>query len=470
MPLSKIAGPAIQTGAFGAERFAKNSIGLHHCDWYSDSDLVDAGGLKIPAGSTSERPTVNTGGREVVSFDLNVTNNNSVSGDGDFQQNEPWLWSWSANYNRTAAATRVTDTSSLTLLKGSTYTFRNFTAGHGLFLRHTEKTDSADSSGVFLLTAADGIVSGTQGTLRVSDGVPGEIVLTIPDDYAYSNVVVQHAQPLMANTLPVATPSRDTLGYLRLNTSNLTGADATTGTVVEYYTGQGWATVGASAGGENGSIIAHPTGTLTEEDWYTASGSEDWNTASGTDDFGSAIVNAFGDNGDISLDSNYAVVAHDGSTGGGIPMLRADMSNLSASLVNSKYNFFRSNAETVSQVAVSGSISSRLSFDNAIEAGVSNITASDNNKIFTINKDVTNAYFKFDIKIKPSDDCTLQIWKNGSHLTYADYELDASYHATATWIESASFGDTFEFRLYKSDGATLTVTNKDTLLIEFIGS
>ena len=451
-----------------ASAIANNVVALHHCDWYSDATGLDAGGLKLPVGTTAERPTVVAGGREAVTFDLNVTAN-VPQGDPGFLQNEPWLWTWAANYNRTAAATNVTDTSSLTLFKGSTYTFRNFTVGHGLFLRHTEKTDSSAANNQYALTASDGITSGTQGATASDTSTPAVIVFSIPDNYQYSQVVIQHGQTGMANVITVADPPAATLGYVRVNTSRLDGSDETTGTSLEYYTGQGWASVGGN--NANGNIIAHPTGTFDPaEDWNTDSGTYDWNTATGSEDWGPAIITAFGAAGDISQNSDKALVAHDGSTGGGIPMMRADMSNLSVNLVNSKYNFFRSNAETLTGVQTTGAITARLSFDNAIETGVSNIALSDTNRIFTINKDVLNAYFKFDIKIKPSDDCTLQIWKNGSHLTYADYELDSSYHATASWIEVANFGDTFEFRLYKSGGSTLTVTDKDTLLIEFIGS
>ena len=109
---------------------ATNVVGLHHCDWYSDATLLDAGGLKLPVGTTTERPTVVTGGREVVTFDLGVTAN-VLSGAPGFLQNEPWLWSWAKNYNRSAAATDVTDTSSITLFKGSRYTFNTHTVGHG---------------------------------------------------------------------------------------------------------------------------------------------------------------------------------------------------------------------------------------------------------------------------------------------------------------------------------------------------
>jgi len=451
-----------------ASAIATNVVGLHHCDWYSDATLLDAGGLKLPVGTTTERPTTVAGGREVVTFDLNVTAN-VPSNDPGFLQNEPWLWTWAANYNRTTAATNVTDTSPLTFFKGSTYTFTNQTVGHGLFLRHTEKTDSNDPMNVYALTAAEGITSGTQGSMAASVGSPSTIVFTIPDNYPYSQVVIQHGQTGMANVIPVQSPPAETLGYIRVNTSSLTGSDETTGTSIEYYTGQGWAGIGGS--NANGNLIAHPSGTFeTAEDWNTDSGTYDWNTASGSEDWGPAIVTAFGAAGDISQNADKALVAHDGSTGGGIPMLRADMSNLGTNLVNTKYNFFRSNAETMTGCDTTGSATARLSFDNAIEVGVSNIVLSDSNKIFTINKDVTNSYFKFEIKIKPSVACTLQVWKNGSHLSYSDYDLETGYHATVSWIESASFDDTFEFRLKTASTSSVTNTDKDTLLIEFIGS
>jgi len=447
---------------------ATNVVGLHHCDWYSDATLLDAGGLKLPVGTTTERPTVVAGGREVVTFDLNVTAN-VASGAAGFLQNEPWLWTWAANYNRTTAATNVTDTSPLTFFKGSTYTFTNQTVGHGLWLRHTEKTDSNDPSNYAALTAAEGITSGTQGSVASAVGSPSTIVFTIPDNYPYSQVVIQHSQTGMANVITVSNPPAETLGYIRVNTSSLTGSDETTGTSIEYYTGQGWAGIGGS--NANGNLIAHPSGTFeTSEDWNTDSGTYDWNTASGSEDWGPAIVTAFGAAGDISQNADKALVAHDGSTGGGIPMLRADMSNLGTNLVNTKYNFFRSNAETMTGCNTTGSAAARLSFDNAIEVGVSNIVLSDSNKIFTINKDVTNSYFKFEIKIKPSVACTLQVWKNGSHLSYSDYDLETGYHATVSWIESASFDDTFEFRLKTASTSSVTNTDKDTLLIEFIGS
>jgi len=439
------------------------AISLEQCDWYSPNISGETGALKLPRGTTAERPTTVLGGREVATFDLTVSSPNIVQGDPGFVENDPWLWSWEANYNRTSPATNVVGSdstvTSLTLFRGSTYTFRNFTVGHNLWLRHTAKTDSNDPDNVNAVSGAT-----NNGAIRtVGSNDPGVVTWTIPLDYTYDRVVIQHKQTGMANTINVADAPAETIGYIRLNTQ--LGTDTTTGVGLEYYTGQGWFEIG---GGSEFTIQTHPTGSITYDDWQTGTGTEDWQTATGTDDFGGAIVSAFLADGNLSIDSNYAVVAHDGSTGGGIPMLRADMSNLSVDLVNTKYSFFRADAQALADCQISGSASSRLAFANSVEAGIPNIVLEDNNKLFRINKDVTNAFFKFELKLKPNQDCTLEVWKNGSKLSYADYVIDSSYHATVSWIESASFDDTFEFRL--AGPATINITNTDTLLIEFVGS
>lgn len=452
----------------GADGIGNNVVALHHCDWYTDATGLDAGALKLPVGTTSERPTVVVGGREDVSFDLHVTNDDTVAGDPGFNQNDPWQWTWEANYNRPTAATNVTDTSSLIFFRGSKYTFKNYTLGHGLYIRHTEKTSAGQANDFAVITTG---ITGTQGVKKASVGAsPGTIIFDIPTDYAYNQVVIQHAQTGMANVITVTDPPTESLGYIRLNTSKLTGADPTTGTVLEYYTGRGWSIVGVDS--SSGKIIAHPTGTFDPaEDWNSDSGTYDWNSGTGSEDWGPAQVTAFGAAGDISQNADKALVAHDGSTGGGIPMLRADMSNLPNNLVNTKYSFYRSNNETLTECTTqAASKNNRLSFDNAIEVGVPNIVLSDSNRLFTINKEVSNSYFKFEIKIKPSADCTLQVWKNGSHIANSDYVLDANYHSTVSWIESASFNDNFHFRLYSTGIQSISVTDKDTLLIEFIGS
>ena len=87
-----------------------------------------------------------------------------------------------------------------------------------------------------------------------------------------------------------------------------------------------------------------------------------------------------------------------------------------------------------------------------------------------IPKNLTNSYIKFDLKFKPNQACALQLWKNGSHVGYADYDAEANYHHTFTWMEPVSFDDTLEFRLYSSSQGNITLTNNDIMIIEFVGS
>ena len=47
----------------GAAGIGNNVVALHHCDWYTDASGLDAGALKLPVGTTAERPTVVVGGR-----------------------------------------------------------------------------------------------------------------------------------------------------------------------------------------------------------------------------------------------------------------------------------------------------------------------------------------------------------------------------------------------------------------------
>ena len=451
---------------------ASGAIDYHHCSWYSPNEVEGRGALQLPRGSTAERPTTVQGGREVVTFDLTVSQPDLEHSDPSFNMMDPWLWSWSGNYNRTNPAVNMqvengNTPTNLVLFRGSKYTFNNHTVGHSLWLKTQALSQTEYDNGqtsLYRLGTDDGVTNnGAKRTVGSTD--PGVIVWEVPSDYPHNSVTIQHYQYGMANVIPVQDPPAETLGYLRLNTD--LGSDDTTGVGLEFYTGQGWVEVGSQP---DFGILTHPTGSLTTEDWQTASGSEDWQSASGTDDWGGAIVSAFLDDGNLSVNSDHAVVAHDGSTGGGIPMLRADMSNLSADLVNTKYNFFRASAQTLTDCTLSGASTSRLAFENDIERGIGNIEQEDSDLRFRINKDVTNAYFKFEFKLKPSVDCTFEVYKNGSKISNNDYNLDSTYHQTVSFIETCSFNDTFEFRLYSASNGSISIGTTDTLLIEFIGS
>lgn len=448
---------------------ANNTVSVEDCNWYSQDVTGTVGALKLPRGNTSERPTTATGGRENVTFDLKVTAN-VPSDDPGFLQNEPWLWSWQANYNRTAAATDTTDTSSLTLLKGSRYTFRNHTVGHGLFLRHTEKTDANAAMNQYALTADDGIVSGTQGSKASDTSTPSEIVFQIPTDYAYNQVVIQHGQTGMANVITVSDPPSETIGYLRMNTD---AGDAAAD--LEVYTGRGWKSLAFS---DSAGAQEQPTGTLSITDNGLITDSVTTTTDDGaitasdpsTRDNGGILLLAFLSDNLLGVNSNNALFVHDGSTPGGYEIMKADQSNVKNTLVNKRFNMYRLGSQTATECGTSGSSGSRIVFGTTMEDGIGDLDLQDSNKRINVNKDLNASYMKFDIKFKPDQACTLQLWKNNQKVDYADYQAEANFHHTFTWMEPVTFDDDLEFRLYNSGQNNITLTDNDIMIIEFVGS
>ena len=449
---------------------APNTVAVEDCNWYSQGALHTTGALKLPRGNTAERPTTHTGGRENVTFDLKVTAN-VVSSDPGFLQNEPWLWSWAKNYNRAAAATDVTDTSSITLFKGSRYTFNNHTVGHGLFLRHTEKTDSNAAIDQYALTASDGIVSGTQGTLAPDTSTPSSIVLQIPTDYAYNQVVIQHGQTGMANVITVSDPPAETLGYIRLNTDV-----GNTFAIPEIYTGTGWKSI---AYADSAGAQEQPAGTLSIVDNGLITASATTNVDDGviTDatttvrqDGGGILLLAFLSDNLLGVDSGNALFVHDGSTPGGYEIMKADQSNLKGNLVNKRFTMYRFGAQTLTACNVNASNTARLPMTTTIEDGIGQLTLEDSNRRIQIDKDVTNSYLKFELKFKVNNTCDLQLWKNGSKVSYADYTAEANFHHTFSWMEPVSFGDELEFRLYHASNSSITITDNDMLIVELVGS
>lgn len=458
-----------------SSNIADGSIHYTHCDWYSPDTNTDVGALKLPRGNTSERPTVNTGGRENVSFDLTVSQPDILESDPNFPVNDPWLWSWESNYNRANPATEVSGTGSevqaLTLLKGSTYQFKNYTVGHKLWLRHTAKTDSNDAEDVYQVPGA------TNNGARRAQGSSDPVIIswTIPDDYAYDSVFIQHSQTGMANEVTVADPPTETLGYIRLNTD--VGHDPTTKTGLEVYTGTGWKTIPFEDNVQ--AVKDHPTDELTLEDngLVTASvaNTDDAGliTASATvDDFGQLKLLAFLADGKLSI-LNDAVVVHDGATPGGIQMLRADQSNTPDTLVNKRFSVYRCNNQTLTDTITVGALSARIAFNNELVNGISGVSFEDSFKLIRMTKDVPSnspPLYKFDMKFKPNNDCTVELWKNGSRINNADYVAMANYHNHFMWIETGAFNDTFEFRIKTGTDVSVTINSTDILTVEFLGS
>ena len=265
-----------------AKAILPDQISLEHCDWYSDDAPAghNTGALKLPRGNTSERPTTATGGRENVELIATTSQPNTLSSDGGFLQNDPWIWAWDGNYNRNMlTATTVASGNALpgfTLLRGSTYRFRNGTVGHNLWLRSAEKTSSGQANNIFALGASDGVTN--NGAIRAdSSAASTTTTWEIPSNYSGTQVFIQHNQTGMVNTIPIADPPDETLGYIRLNTD--IGHDESTQTGLELYTGTGWKTIpfADNAGGTK----AHPVGTLLTDDNGLLTGS-----VASTDDAG----------------------------------------------------------------------------------------------------------------------------------------------------------------------------------------
>lgn len=459
---------------------ANNTIRLSNCNWYSPDVLTDSGGLKLPVGATSERPTVVTGGREVITFDLTVANPDLAHGDPGFDMMDPWKWTWQSNYNRANAQTNLTVTAGqtvtgLTLLRGSTYIFRNYTVGHMLWLKSQALSQAeydAGNTNLYKLGSADGVTNnGAKRTVGSTE--PGVVTWTIPLDYPHNQVVIQHSQYGMDNVVAVANAPAGTIGYMRLNTD--VGHDSVTKTGVEVYTGNGWKTIPYEDNVQ--AVKAHPTdtlnlddnGALTDSVTTTNDGGALTDAVGTTEDLGQLLLLAYLESGKLSVNNN-AIVVHDGSTPGGYPMLRDNQTNLSDQLVNKRFTMLRCNAQTATYTNNDG-LTSRIVFNNTIEAGISNVDILDSGAKIQMKKDVSSAaFYKFDLKVKPSQACTIELWKNGSRLQYADFTAIANYHNHFMWMESAVFNDYFEFKIKRSDNTSVDINNTDTLIIEFVGS
>ena len=451
---------------------AANTIRLSNCDWYSPGVITDTGGLKLPVGATSERPTVVQGGREVVTFDLTVSQPDLAHGDPGFDMMDPWLWSWESNYNRANPATNQQDPT-ITLLRGSTYYFRNFTVGHSLWLKSQPLSQAEFEAGqvdLYKLGSSDGVTN--NGAKReVGATEPGVISWTVPLDYAYNSVTIQHSQYGMDDTITVADAPAGTIGYVRLNSD--IGHDSSTKTGVEVYTGTGWKVIPFEDNVQ--AVKPHPTGTLTFEDNGLITESILGTTDAGlltdsatADDLGELLLLAYLESGKLSINNN-AIVVHDGSTPGGFAMLRNDCANLSDALVNKRFTMLRCDSQTTQLTSVVGSAASRIAFNNAMQSGINGISVIDSYKVIKFTKDTT-AYYKIDFKFKPSAACTIEFWKNGSRISYADYDAIPNYHNHFMWMDSFSFNDYFEIRTKTSGGLDININSTDTLIIEFVGA
>lgn len=471
-----------------AKALAADQISLEHCDWYSDDAPAghSTGALKIPRGNTSERPTTSAGGRENIEINVTTSQPNTLSSDAGFLQNDPWIWSWGGNYNRSALTpTTVASGNSvggLSLLRGSTYVFKNGTVGHKLYLRSAEKTSAAQAVTIFALGSNDGVTG--NGAIRANvAAAAAEITWNIPSDYAPNTVYAQHSQTGMVNTIAIIDPPAETLGYIRLNTD--IGHDESTQTGLELYTGTGWKTIPYSDNA--GGTKTHPTGTLTTDDnggvaTATASTSDNAGVAtavSSTEDLGGVILTAFLADGDISQTSTgvaatKTLAVHDGATGGGIEMLRNDLANLSFSVKNKIHQTFTLADQTPTQMTVSGSNGSRTALSNQLLAGHNIFTREDSNKKLRVTTDVpANINIKVEARIHSNLSYRFEIWKNGVVQTSTQHFAQINMHNTMTSFITIAFDDVLEFRcrtVSASGTTTMNITGNGHISLELIGS
>ena len=143
---------------------------------------------------------------ETKVFDLTVSMPNADHISDNFVQDDPWLWSWDSDFYRPTGGTNVLDPN-ITLQRGSTYKFRNFTYGHNLWLKSQPLSESEYVQGtidLYKLGADDGVINNGAKRSDVNDPTPAVVTWTVPLDYPYDSVTIQHSQYGMDDTIKIA--------------------------------------------------------------------------------------------------------------------------------------------------------------------------------------------------------------------------------------------------------------------------
>ena len=468
-----------------AKAILPDQISLEHCDWYSDDAPAghNTGALKLPRGNTAERPTTATGGRENIEIIGTVSQPDVFSSDPSFNMADPWIWSWSGNYNRnelpaTTFASGTTLTG-LTLLRGSKYRFKNATVGHAMWLRSAPKTDNATANNIYALGTAEGVTGNGAIKAQIADE-SAEIQFEIPADYAPNVVYVQHSQTGMVNTIAISDPPAETLGYIRVNTD--IGHDEGTQTGLEVYTGAGWKTIPYSDNA--GGTKTHPTGTLLTDDngnvaTSTASTSDNASIATAvasTEDLGQLLITAFLADGDLSatvsgVGATKTLVLHDGATGGGVSMLRADMANAPIKKTNKSIQYLKDeNGVTYQDTNLGGSLSSRIAFTEEA-TGHDVFTLEDSGKKLRVSGNInTNTWFKitFDAYTNTSQ-TAIDFRKNGVTERHRWMTTTSAHHSFTAFIKM-SFNDILEVHANSAGTQQTAYLSDKHMLIELIGS
>ena len=168
---------------------------------------------------------------ETKVFDLTVSQPDAAHMNDNFEQDDPWLWSWDSDFYRPTGGTLEQDPN-ITLQRGSTYKFRNFSYGHSLFIKTqalSEEEFLAGNTDLYKLGEDDGVINNGAKRATVEDKTPVTVTWTVPLDYPHDTVVIQHSQYGMEDTLKIA-------GEIITNdTSRPTDIDVVGGAFVDSY-------------------------------------------------------------------------------------------------------------------------------------------------------------------------------------------------------------------------------------------
>lgn len=144
--------------------------------------------------------------RETKIFDLTTANPDAAKGDIDFERDDPWLWSWESDFYRPTGGSNVLDPK-LTLKRGSTYKFNNYTFGHRLWLKTQPLSEAEFLEGtldLYKLSTDDGVINNGAKRESVEDTAPVTITWTVPLDYPHDSITIQHTQYGMDDTIKVS--------------------------------------------------------------------------------------------------------------------------------------------------------------------------------------------------------------------------------------------------------------------------
>ena len=171
---------------------------------YSESilDTKYEGGDFISYGGTESYDVE----RENKNFELTTSRPDATHGDLEFDEEDPWLWSWESDFYRPTGGDNE-ENPIITLKRGSTYKFYNYTYGHRLWLKTQPLSEAEFDAGLvdlYKLGDADGVINNGAKRESVEDEEPVVVTWKVPLDYPHEAVTIQHSQAGMADSLKVS--------------------------------------------------------------------------------------------------------------------------------------------------------------------------------------------------------------------------------------------------------------------------